>query len=329
MLRLHSFVSRLVGLSVVFSFTAHASEAGAAPKAAARSIWIDVRPRTCASEAVTFAREVALACDALGDECRIAESEVEATHRAVLVCESPTTWTLKAEAADGRALYTVTLDGDREERHRKAAMWVARIGNDGPTETNTTAQTPPAPLSIASGDVQIAEKDKEGPRRPKEAWGGIALDGQIGVTNSNQGTSFRGIHGAIMYDVGALRVGLAGSFLQLFAAGHNATYGGDKAADLKTVAVRAGVGAPFTDSIVGLWIEGGVSWAHLDEVSLYHATTELDFVGPSGRAEVDLQLPFKSPVRPYLYAAGTHTFNEFGEGVQSALVGAGLAWRAW
>src|SRR5262245_23752473 len=119
-------------LGAVALLIPRSASADAATTTAARRVWVETRPWTCASEAGPFARDLDLACDALGGVCTVAESEVDATHRAVIVCESPARWSLRVETADRTPLYSVVLDGDREERRRKAAMWVARVGDEGP-----------------------------------------------------------------------------------------------------------------------------------------------------------------------------------------------------
>jgi hypothetical protein len=329
---------------------ASASPSAPAPALApARRVWVEARPWTCDHQIVALARDTELACDALGGRCQIAASEEEATHRAVLVCDSAVRWTLRIETSEGQPVVAVRLVGDREERLRKAAMWIARTEDDGPTagppsgSVAPPAPAPPAPvLRVPSAPaaspardpstVWADEPDFPPPPKPKKRRaGGLALDATFGVTNSSFVDSFRGLHASIVFPAGPFHVGPVGAYDQAssFAAGY---------AGIGHLGGRAGWGAPFSDRIVGLWLESGVAWGtrpnagdgyHLWGTSFGSDNAPTDFVTPYGRAEVMLQLPLNGPLRPYVAVAGTHAVNEFGEGVQSALFAAGLAWRAW
>jgi hypothetical protein len=318
----------------------------------ARRVWIEARPWTCDHQIVALARDTELACDALGGRCQIAASEVEATHRAVLVCDSAVRWTLRIETSDGQPVVAVRLVGDREERLRKAAMWIARTEDDGPAAGPPSGgvappapgpPSPPAPaLRVPSAPaaspardpatVWADEPDFPPPPKPKERRaGGLALDATFGVTNSSYVDSFRGLHASMVFPAGPFHVGPVGAYDQ-------ASSFADGYAGIGHLGGRAGWGAPFSDRIVGLWLESGVAWGtrpnagvgfHLRGTSFGPDNAPTDFVTPYGRAEVMLQLPLKAPLRPYVAVAGTHAINEFGEGVQSALFAAGLAWRAW
>src|SRR5215472_3906943 len=83
--------------------------------------WNVVIDVSCAPRGRELAREVELACDAVGHACRVV-AEPGAERRAVVTCSSETRWTLEAQGDTGARLWTVALDGAREGRFRTAAM---------------------------------------------------------------------------------------------------------------------------------------------------------------------------------------------------------------
>jgi hypothetical protein len=328
--------SALAVVSALAVFLASArADADVSPKT--RAIWIETRPWTCAHEASAFAREIELACDAAG-RCRVSPTEADATHRAVLICESTERWILRAESG-GRTEFTLALTGEREERLRKAAMWMARTEDDSESLEDRPAQVPAvvkpsrttvtvtrAPEAHREADAASKEEAEKGDKSPKKR-SGLDLSVTFGIANARYADSYRGLHGALLFDVGPVRIGPAASVNQMFRDGSAGTAGERfHAADIQTAGARVGIGAPFTDAVVGVWAEGGILWG---ERSSTEAAPGLEIMNPFARAEVVLQAPFDFPVRPYIYGGGMQTFGRLEESMQSAMAGAGLAWRAW
>ena len=109
--------------------------------------WSVVIEVSCGSRGPELAREVVLACDAVGHACRVATG-ARAERRAVVTCPSEERWTLEAQTETGAPLWAVALDGAREGRLRTAAMWIARAQRDAPPPdapviAGAVAPTPP------------------------------------------------------------------------------------------------------------------------------------------------------------------------------------------
>jgi hypothetical protein len=109
-----------------------------------------------ACDLARLAREVQLACDALGSQCGVVTDAP--AHRAVLRCPSDGPWTVDAYDAAGRVAWTFALEGD--DRVRRAAIWIARTPADAAAPTAMGAHasppaTPPRPdvsPNLPSGD---------------------------------------------------------------------------------------------------------------------------------------------------------------------------------
>ena len=108
----------------------------------------------CGPRAAHFAREVELACDAVGHGCRVVDAGGE--RQAVLTCPQIGPWTLEARTDAGVRLWTVALGERPESRLRVAAMWLARAERDAPPPdakviavAPSSAPPPAAPLSSA------------------------------------------------------------------------------------------------------------------------------------------------------------------------------------
>jgi hypothetical protein len=118
----------------------------------------------CGPRAAHFAREVELACDAVGHGCRVVDAGGE--RQAVLTCPRVDPWTLEARTDAGVRLWTVALGERPESRLRVAAMWLARAERDAPPpEAKVIAAAsapprsqppPPAPPDPPPPDAQAS-----------------------------------------------------------------------------------------------------------------------------------------------------------------------------
>jgi hypothetical protein len=111
-------------------------------------VWNVVIDVSCGSRGRELAREVGLACDAVGHSCRVA-SGAGAERRAVVACPSEAQWTLEAQSATGAHLWTVALDGRLEGRLRTGAMWIARAEPDAPPPDAPVISAPEPPHGVA------------------------------------------------------------------------------------------------------------------------------------------------------------------------------------
>jgi hypothetical protein len=326
-----------------------------------RRVWVETRPWTCSRELPRFARNVELACDAVGGACEIAASAAEATERATLYCDGRDTWRVELAGALRGETLTVTLPGDREQRLRRAGMWVARLQaapepapvaepspETPPPETETPAVVPDiAEPSAPPVDADAAKQITKTTRHARiESHLGVALSAFTGVTNGAPGVSgFRG----------EVAIPLSHGFYW----GPNVAYAEFSAADWAgpwnwagqdagrgvLAGGIVGWGAPYDDFWVGvaLGVGGGATWGTSAAVAFSSVPCPVAGCAPSeagavkeggqgtayGRVAVTLQLPIKSwPVRPTLSLTGTHLTNELGSSAQMAALELGLAWRA-
>ena len=102
---------------------ARGDEGPGAPSDAPRwSLAVDaVDPRAC--DLSRFAREMRLACDALGTGCTVSDDAPD--RRAVLRCSPDGPWTIDVYDAYNQLAWSLPVDGD--DRMRQAAVWLARM----------------------------------------------------------------------------------------------------------------------------------------------------------------------------------------------------------
>jgi len=127
--------------------------------------WDVVLDASCGPRGRELAREVELACDAVGHGCRVAAGPgVE--RRAVVTCTSDTHWTLEAQSEAGARLWTVALDGAVEGRLRTAAMWIARAERDAPPPDAPVISVAPLPPPLARAAVPATAAPFPAPPAP-------------------------------------------------------------------------------------------------------------------------------------------------------------------
>ena len=314
-------------------------------------IWVDVRPWTCASELGPFGRHVQLACDAIGGACEVASSEKQADFRASLACGEPDRWALVLQKSDGAEVLSLGLEGDREQRLRKAAVWVAHasVGEPPPRRAKRSAAPPEPPEEPPPAELPPAEPPPVKPKAPvvipvppppeveivvppagseptpavgrvEEApRGGIAVSGVGGMTSRHSV-----IAGARAYAAFPLGAGfaLAPAFNYARSMGH------DGGGNLFLGGAMLGWGAPFGGRWLGASIEGG-GGASVGESGRDHRGGGGARHAFYGRAAGTLQFPVDFAVRPFVSVAGTHVSNQFGQPAQTALFEAGFAWRTF
>lgn len=341
-----------VGSAAALLLSSNAFASGSAPK-----IWIDVRPWTCAGELGPFARHVQLACDSIGGACEVAAAEKQADFRASLACGEAESWTLVLQKSDGSELLSLALEGDREQRLRKAAVWVAHasvgeppprrakpsaapapVPAEPPPETpaepppETPARKPEAPAvhpappppaaeTVSPPDTSDARSDHAAPKDEKR--GGVAVSGIGGIT-SRRGV-IAGGRAYVAFPLGA-GFALAPTF------NYARSLGRDGRGNLLLGGAMLGWGAPFGGRWIGFSIEGGAG-ASLGSDEGYDGGRDGhgEDARPSfyGRAAGTLQFPIDFPVRPFVSVAGTHVSNQFGQPAQTAMLDVGFAWRAF
>ncbi len=266
-----------------------------------------------ACDPARFAREVQLACDALGGQCT-AVTDAPA-RRAVLRCPSEGPWTLDAYDAAGRLAWTFALAG--EDRARRAAIWVARAPADAPAAAATGPQPAPAaepahdaganratdvapsnaPAAAAADGapvaplVTVATRESTHPPTTARRWG-LLGSGRI-VSGTGFGPAVGGL-AQIGWLVGppdlALAIDVAAERSLASPNGYSQT------------AARAGAGAsygaPWGPVPVGVAVEGGAIAGDVSGPPGY-TPSSLGFVHAFVRTCLALQLGSAREWRPY------------------------------
>jgi hypothetical protein len=340
----------------ILTFPAPPARAGE-PQAA---LWtIEAQPWPCARFVADLARDVELACDASGGACHVAAAEDPPTLQAVLGCTADTSkpWTLSATTMKGEELWTLTLDGDQEERLRKGALWIAR----------TPAPLPPAPPVIHTAPAPfVAPRDE--PRAPppesdvpEPEQGGLSLEAFF--TAGTGGTHGTGVRGAgFFHGTGATRRGFSLSVasdstsytsnpVPLFSNALGPTTSGTTTSSRSGWFAQAGAifiaGAPWTDSVAGFALESGLaagtrsglnSTAICTQQSDFggcarsYATsswTTESFVTPYAAGTFILQVPSHLPLNLFTSATST-VYPFFYRNAQLFFTfSVGVSWRAW
>ena len=331
---------------------AHAE--GARP--AARRIWLEVRPRASSTTLAAFTSNVRLACDAMGGGCAVADAEEDATERATMFCDAGGPWTVGLTTLGNGEALVVALAGDREERLRRAAMWIA----DARLESEAVAS--PAPIAGDARDESTAPSSAFAPypfpfavlrdappRKPARA------PARLGVAIA----SFTGF-GSSVSEYG-LDLQVALPLWRSFYWGPFASYqvmnntglpfastdaGGATLGHGAVGGVTIGWGAPFDDQWFGFsfTLGGGANWG-TGEWSGTSGTQRCDLGASSciaglppvsqGRGATGLfrsgfgiQVPFKHwPVRPTLSTATSFT-SQLGTFAVMQTLDVGLVWQA-
>jgi hypothetical protein len=174
--------------------------------------WVEVRPWTCAEWTAPLAREIQLACDAVG-ACTVAAEEAHADRRAVLSCAGETEpWTIDAQSATGLRLWSVTLNGAPAAKLRQASMWIARAEAEGPTQ-----EPRPAPIAPQAAPTRAADADRPAADAPPQVEGsvvGLTLDARAGyfladADHSRGGAFTLAVRGALVARHKSTYVGVA------------------------------------------------------------------------------------------------------------------------
>jgi hypothetical protein len=314
--------------------------------------WLEGRPWSCSDAVGPVARRVELACDASGRRCGVANERARASRVAALSCGPDGGLArLEAEDGEGRSLWSLALAGDDEEaKQRKAAMWIARAEADGPPpapsdETPLAAPhvppvapvPPPAPRVIVIQTKDAAQAST--PHAPEES-GNLAFDASL--VTAMPISAFEPGAGSVVPSVGA-------RFAAAYRVSRSVFLGG--AADGMTTPSSApttyahfgglvAFGAPFTHDWLGASAEGGVSlWIYPDGTSMTLSPTPSApgqvttwsrggsygvSPRPYGKANLVLQWPRETGIRPYLSAS----FIVSDDGMnRSAMASLGLAWN--
>ena len=268
-LRTAAWVSPLLlGLALVST----GARADATPTPPPRRVWLEARPWTCARELPAFAVNVELACDAMGHECEVAPSQEVATETATLYCHADATDRWSVEVGPQGERIVASLTGDREQRLRKAAMWVARANLDGSPPPTPAPAPAPAPAPEATPPVVIVvpalagpapHDTSDAPTTTPTNHGGITLSSLSGVTSAATGVAGLHAHFAVPLPHG-FYVGPSASYVSFYQVDWSDLARGPGSTTGQGVlgGVQGGWGAPFDDHWVGgsVGVGGGGEW---------------------------------------------------------------------
>jgi hypothetical protein len=150
---------RLLVLAIAIAAAVPRRADAAEPGAMTWAVSVDP---SCGRHAAHFAREVDLACDAVGHSCQVVSTGAE--RRAILACPKAEQWTLEARSGSGVRLWTVALVETKASRLRVAAMWLARAERDAPPP-NAPVIAGAAPPAIPT-PAKPEERPASPPRTP-------------------------------------------------------------------------------------------------------------------------------------------------------------------
>jgi hypothetical protein len=306
-----------------------------ADEGATVSWWVEARPWNCSDLVAPLAREIELACDAAGGICRIARSEAEATQYAVISCtEGEAPWNLDAEGRDRRRLWSVALEGDRDERLRKAALWVARGEDDRGSVAASVAPPAAPPAPPASPAVPAAESTARDAADTSQTPtnGGLAFSA-FGARTTYV-NSFLMLAGARVLAAtrlaGGARLGLGLDAEHSVADGLHG-YGGGYNLTAGHLGAVVGFGAPWTDDWVGVSGEAGVAKAKGNySDGCCSSASQLAYTTDKTSAYLKLSLiaqwPRREGLRPFLGASYIASDQLLDQWVTLDL---GAAWSLW
>jgi hypothetical protein len=297
--------------------------------------WVETRPWTCVRWLGPLAREIQLACDALGHSCVVASNLAEADRHAILGCAPDEEhWQLEARGADGARLWSVELTGEPEDRLRKAGVWAASAGGDAPIATIAEPSLSPerGPPILGPGPIDVPPETRPAPPAPAEGHGGIALTGSFmagdGQTTAANATLVGARVAAAVRPFDA-RSGWAPASIGL------ALYGGHTVSTpndvyLGTGGVTLGWGAPWTDDVFGVGVEGGGALVDRNnnifalELEHQRATQVIPYVGGSV-----FVVARTGALRPLVAASVLHFSSQSWGPVTTGALNVGLVWSAF
>jgi hypothetical protein len=277
--------SGLIACAVLGALVTRGNDANAADPAHGARWYVDVSGRDdggCTAERATFEREIRLACGAMGT-CHVVDDARNAELRATLVCPSRVEpWRLELRTVEGMLVSSTELAGATDDRLREAAMEVARD------------QAPERTLAAASLRDTLGEGDKlKKPWTPPSmslAFGGAGAVG--GVERLSGGAR-------------AL-LGVEAARNAHFTLGMTALMGGSGSESARHL--RSGLGfafgAPFSGSILGVVVEGGVAvlQSYRTETGVRSVNAQT-LAGAYGQGGFVFALPLRE-IRPYFAFIG-------------------------
>ncbi len=265
--------------------------------------------------------ELTLACEAAGAACAVAgaRSSTPPSARAHITC-SPTgaPQTLDAYGTRGAHLWSVDLDGETDDRPRRAALWIARSDRESLQSTKADDEPSSTPIGAPS-------------RQPL----GLALAARGGIRGTAAPFTL-GLRATGTYAVTPdLHVALAAS-------GERATNGGGGyTVTLANIGGGVAWGAPYGTSPFGIAFDTGVAAAAIvppSEIAPANVQPgSQSFFLPYAEVSLSARLPGDTTVRPFVTASFVAQsrgarITESGVDVARlpALAGAldvGVAWR--
>lgn len=277
--------SGLIVCAVLGALVMYEGDAGAADQTHGARWFVEVSGREdagCTTERATFEREVGLACAAMGT-CQVVEDARHAELRAALLCPSrDEPWRLELRTVEGTLVSSTELAGAPDDRLREAAMEVARD------------QAPERTLAAASLRDTLGEGDKlKKPWKPPSmslAFGGA---GALGGPERTSGGA-RALLGVQAAHNAHFTLGMTGLM---------GGSGADSARHLRT-GLGFAFGAPFTGSIIGVVVEGGVAvlQSYQTETGVRSISAQT-LAGAYGQGGFVFALPLRE-IRPYFACSG-------------------------
>jgi hypothetical protein len=311
------------------------STGAAADPSVAWSVSVD--PPEC--DADRFAREVTLACDAMGQSCRLAEDPASADRRAILRCPSDGPWSLEVRDGASNLRWVLPLDGD--DRTRQAAVWISRTPPALPPQPAAPPEAAPAagsPSPPVATPARVTDSPPSaGAPSTAESTRWRTPFGVLAAARTSLGSGFGpAIGGEVRTGVTLGRTELAVDVSG--AAEHGLSSPGGYSYTAENVGAGLVYGAPWGHAPLGLALEGGALFGEI-QAPVWSSPPSRSFVHGYFSVSCFAQWPMPSALRPFAVLSGavqtaTVQVNDNGAGVVassrfSASLGVGVAWRPW
>jgi hypothetical protein len=272
---------------------------------------------TCGTLGAQTAQEVRRACAATRT-CEIAPAGAS-VRRAVLTCNRDE-MIIDALSADGQRLWSLAVTGTPADRARQAAVWIAR-------SDDVAAPAPPEPPpSPASPTPERRERVFTAPDKVRS--GGLTASLLFLDIPLRQSSLSSALGVQIGTAVALGRGFFAGPVLTVAQArwvAYPTMYESSQSVPLFHAAARVGWGAPWTDGIIGAYVDVG---AGLWSIPVGVTRIALPSIAPT----LVLKYP-RDTLRPYVGVSGLVAADtreaELGPIVFGGSIAAGVAWSAW
>jgi hypothetical protein len=272
---------------------------------------------TCGTVGEQTADEVRRACAAT-QTCEIGKAGTS-VRRAVLTCNRDEMIVDARSADGGQRLWSLAVSGSPADRARQAAVWIARsdeVAIPAPPE-------PPPPPAPERGEAPVPQ--------PERARSGGVAAALVALDIPSQRSSMSSALGVQLGTAFALGRGVYVGPVLTLARARWVDYNVSESVALVHAAARVGWGAPWTDGVVGAYVDVGAGLWSIP-IGDDGASNVTRIALPSIAPTLVLQYP-RATLRPYLGVSGLVAADTVAANLDhivfGASIAAGVAWSAW